>query len=125
MHAPHTTYTSLRGALDESSEDWDIRLILADCCEEVGEDAEAEFWRWTYKHKKRAYRGYNSDIKWFRWWSGDMTHAYSYLSFKLYCALKMETGVFFSGAKAYSSNTKADDALFTAWKAWKDTTTPE
>ncbi len=126
MHTPlQTTYTSLREVLDKFPEDWDIRLVLADCCEELGDLLQAEFWRWAHEHKKRAF-GSTNNPGYLKWWPGEMRFANSYLPVELYHLLRDDTKLpeLYDG-KAYSSNLAADDALFAAWKVWKVTVTPK
>ncbi len=120
MHTQNEMYTSLRQAVDESPEDWAIRLVLADYCEEEGNLLEAEFWRWTYDYRWAAYPSVDHPGYW-KWWNaiGCKSASGSYLPVEIHRALEGYSTLSFidlTVTKPYSSNAKADDALFAAWK---------
>lgn len=48
-------YDMLLAAIDDWPQWRERRLLLADACEDEGRMEEAEFWRWTYKHRFRVY----------------------------------------------------------------------
>lgn len=55
MTTTTTDYEAMRAALDVDPEDWDLRLVLADLCEDMGRTDEAACLRWQVREKKRAH----------------------------------------------------------------------
>ncbi len=111
-------YEALRDAIDESPEDWDRRLILADFCEESRDLLEAEFWRWTAKEHKRARKSENNYIP-YQWYNissnNNDVDPESDIPKELYKTLKTPEADYWT-YKLYKTNREADDDLLQAYK---------
>lgn len=123
MHSQQ--YEILRSTLEQNMEDWNLHLILADCCEESGNLPEAEFWRWKAKNqirpmcmewseRKRQYRlfdqhRYVTELK--------LTKKDPNSNVPRGVFQHMMVGHDFF--RDFNSIREADDALFGAWKKHK------
>jgi uncharacterized protein (TIGR02996 family) len=51
--------------LAQTPDDWDLRRVVADWCEENGQSGRADCLRWMSRQKKRPYQGSSGSASWF------------------------------------------------------------
>src|SRR5262249_61345683 len=62
---PMNPLESFREGLVQTPEDWDLRRVVADWCEDNGHAGRADCLRWMSRLKKRPYRGSSGVASWF------------------------------------------------------------
>jgi hypothetical protein len=60
-----TTLDTLYEGLTRTPEDWQLRTVLADWYEDVGQQDVADCLRWMAMHRKRPYRSGSGTYHWF------------------------------------------------------------
>jgi uncharacterized protein (TIGR02996 family) len=103
--------------LAEKPEDWQVRGVFADWCEDNGKPELAECLRWMIRRQKRPYHGSGTSFTWFnadtiRAGMGDPE---SDLPGRVYDRLSGGTQV--ANHRSYATLREAEEALYAAWEA--------